>query len=189
MRHAGFARAYSAAMAWHVPLRPAETAARESDCQHAEGRVVRGSQSAEQHAERGLSWESCPRTSQRRGEEWQASRRHFSVESVGKRSDPDEAPAPAHAPTTIYHPCRVDDSAHRFPSELIWPRALQTSPSWQVIKLDFGVRPDEASSIQEVQFLRRQGPASQRQSSLASCEASSMAKRKQSDRQAATRVK
>jgi hypothetical protein len=32
--------------------------------------------------------------------------------------------------------------------------------------IDFQVRPDEASSIQEVQFLRRQGAASQRQSSL-----------------------
>ena len=51
------------------------------------------------------------------------------------------------------------------------------------------VRPDEASSIQEVQFLRRQGPASQRQSSFALCKATSMTKRKQSDRQAATRVK
>jgi hypothetical protein len=36
-------------------------------------------------------------------------------------------------------------------------------------QLGIGVRPDEASSIQEVQFLRRQGPASQRQSSFASC--------------------
>ncbi len=56
-------------------------------------------------------------------------------------------------------------------------------------ELDFGVRPDEASSIQEVQFLRRQGLASQRQSSLALCEVTNMAKRRQSDRQAATRVK
>jgi hypothetical protein len=51
------------------------------------------------------------------------------------------------------------------------------------------VRPDEVSSIQEVQFLRRQGPASQRQSSLALCEVTNTAKRRQSDRQAATRVK
>ena len=51
------------------------------------------------------------------------------------------------------------------------------------------MRPDEASSIQEVQFLRRQGSASQRQSSFASCEATSTTKRKQSDRQAATKVK
>jgi len=51
------------------------------------------------------------------------------------------------------------------------------------------VRPDEASSIQEVQFLRRQGPASQRESSLALCEVTTTAKRRQSDRQAATRVK
>ena len=51
------------------------------------------------------------------------------------------------------------------------------------------VRPDEASSIQEVRFLRRQGPASQRQSSFASWKATSTTKRKQSDRQAATRVK
>ena len=49
--------------------------------------------------------------------------------------------------------------------------------------------PDEASSILEVQFLRRQGPASQRQSSSASWDVTSTTKRKQSDRQAATRVK
>ena len=51
------------------------------------------------------------------------------------------------------------------------------------------VRPDEASSIQEVQFLRRQGPASQRQSSFAAWEVTSTSKRRQCDRQAATRVK
>jgi len=51
------------------------------------------------------------------------------------------------------------------------------------------VRPDEVSSIQEVEFLRRQGPASQRQLSLALCKVTNMAKRRQSDRQAATRVK
>ena len=47
----------------------------------------------------------------------------------------------------------------------------------------------KASFIQEVQFLRRQGPASQRQSSLASCEVTTTAKRRQSDRQALMQVK
>jgi hypothetical protein len=49
--------------------------------------------------------------------------------------------------------------------------------------------PREASSIQEVQFLPRQGPASHRESSLALCEATTMAKRRQSDQQATTKVK
>jgi len=39
------------------------------------------------------------------------------------------------------------------------------------------VRPDETSSNQEVQFLPRQGPASQRESSSALCEATTTAKR------------
>jgi hypothetical protein len=43
----------------------------------------------------------------------------------------------------------------------------------------------EAASVQEEQFLRRQGPASQRQSSFGWCEATSTTKRKQSDRRAA----
>ncbi len=49
--------------------------------------------------------------------------------------------------------------------------------------------PREGSSIQEVRFLPRQGPASQRESSLALCEATTTAKRRQSDRQATTPVK
>ena len=52
-----------------------------------------------------------------------------------------------------------------------------------------GSAPSEASFIQEVKFLRRQGLASQRQSSLASCQATNMTKRRQSDRQAPTQVK
>src|SRR5207245_1109434 len=52
-----------------------------------------------------------------------------------------------------------------------------------------GVRPDEASFIQRVRFPHRQGPASQRESSLALCEVTNMAKRRQSDRQAPTKVK
>jgi hypothetical protein len=51
------------------------------------------------------------------------------------------------------------------------------------------VRPGEASFIQEVQFLRCQGLANQQQSSPALYEVTSTAKRGQSDRQAATRVK
>jgi hypothetical protein len=49
--------------------------------------------------------------------------------------------------------------------------------------------PREVSSIQEVQFLPRQGPASHRESSLALCEATTTAKRRQSDQQATTKVK
>jgi hypothetical protein len=52
-----------------------------------------------------------------------------------------------------------------------------------------GVRQDEASSIQRVKFPRRQGPASYRQASLAPWEVTSTVKRRQRDRQAATRVK
>jgi len=55
--------------------------------------------------------------------------------------------------------------------------------------LETGVRPDEATFIQKVKFLLRQGPASQRESSLAPCEATTAAKRRQSDRQAVTKVK
>ena len=59
--------------------------------------------------------------------------------------------------------------------------------------LDFytplGSAPSQASFVQEVQFLRRQGLASQRQSSLASCEVTTTAKRRQSDQQATTKVK
>jgi hypothetical protein len=51
------------------------------------------------------------------------------------------------------------------------------------------VRPDEAACIQRVRFPRRQGLASQRESSLALCEVTTMAKRRQSDRQALTQVK
>jgi hypothetical protein len=49
--------------------------------------------------------------------------------------------------------------------------------------------PSEASSIQEVRFLPRQGLASQRESSLAPREVTTAAKRRQSDRQATTQVK
>ena len=52
-----------------------------------------------------------------------------------------------------------------------------------------GVRPDEASSIQEVQFLPCQGPASQQESSLTLCEVTTTTERRQSDRQARTEVK
>ncbi len=52
-----------------------------------------------------------------------------------------------------------------------------------------GVRPDEASSIQEVQFLPCQGPASQQESSLTLCKATTTTERRQSDRQARTKVK
>jgi hypothetical protein len=51
------------------------------------------------------------------------------------------------------------------------------------------VRPDEAAFIQRVRFPHRQGLASQRESSLALCKVTSMAKRRQSDRQAPTQVK
>ena len=51
------------------------------------------------------------------------------------------------------------------------------------------VRPDEAACIQRVRFPHRQGLASQRESSLALCEVTSMAKRRQSDRQAPMQVK
>ena len=52
-----------------------------------------------------------------------------------------------------------------------------------------GVRPDEATFIQGVRFPPRQGPASRRESSLASREATTVTKRRQIDRQAVTRVK
>jgi hypothetical protein len=55
--------------------------------------------------------------------------------------------------------------------------------------LETGVRPDEATFIQRVKFPPRQGPASQRESSLAPREAMTAAKRRQSDRQAVTKVK
>jgi hypothetical protein len=51
------------------------------------------------------------------------------------------------------------------------------------------VRPDEGACIQRVKFPHRQGLASQRESSLALCEVTNMAKRRQSDRQAPTQVK
>lgn len=51
------------------------------------------------------------------------------------------------------------------------------------------VRRDEATLIQQVGFLSRQGPASHRESSLAWWEATSITKRRQSDRQATTEVK
>jgi len=51
------------------------------------------------------------------------------------------------------------------------------------------VRPDEAAYIQRVRFPHRQGLASQRESSLALCEVTTTAKRRQSDRQALTQVK
>lgn len=51
------------------------------------------------------------------------------------------------------------------------------------------MRPDEASSIQEVKFLPCQGPASQQESSLALCEVTTTAKRRQSDRQARAKAK
>src|SRR6266568_8426195 len=52
-----------------------------------------------------------------------------------------------------------------------------------------GVRPDEATFIQRVRFPPRQGPASRRESSLAPREATTVAKRRQIDRQAVTKVK
>jgi hypothetical protein len=51
------------------------------------------------------------------------------------------------------------------------------------------VRPDEAACIQRVRFPHRQGPASQREPSLALCEVTITAKRRQGDRQALTQVK
>ena len=51
------------------------------------------------------------------------------------------------------------------------------------------MRPDEGACIQRVRFPHRQGLASQRESSLALCEVTNMAKRRQSDRQAPTQVK
>jgi hypothetical protein len=57
------------------------------------------------------------------------------------------------------------------------------------VTLLVSVRPDEAACIQRVRFPHRQGPASQRESSLALCEVTTTAKRRQSDRQALTQVK
>jgi hypothetical protein len=51
------------------------------------------------------------------------------------------------------------------------------------------VRPDEAACIQRVRFPHRQGLASQRESSVALCEVTTTAKRRQSDQQALTQVK
>ena len=51
------------------------------------------------------------------------------------------------------------------------------------------VRPDEATFIQGVRFPPHQGPASRRESSLASREATTVTKRRQIDRQAVTKVK
>ena len=51
------------------------------------------------------------------------------------------------------------------------------------------MRPDEASSIQEVRFLPCKGLASQQESSFASCEVTTATKRRQSDQQARTQVK
>ena len=51
------------------------------------------------------------------------------------------------------------------------------------------MRPDEGACIQRVKFPHRQGLASQRESSLALCEVTTTAKRRQSDRQAPTKVK
>jgi hypothetical protein len=51
------------------------------------------------------------------------------------------------------------------------------------------VRQDEATSLQEVQFRPRQGLATQRESSLALPTVTTVTKRRQSDRQATTRVK
>jgi hypothetical protein len=55
--------------------------------------------------------------------------------------------------------------------------------------LETEVRPDEATFIQRGRFPPRQGLASQRESSLAPREATTAAKRRQSDRQAVTKVK
>lgn len=49
--------------------------------------------------------------------------------------------------------------------------------------------PSQAVLIQRVQFPLRQGPASQRESSLAPCKVTTTVKRRHSDRQAATQVK
>ena len=51
------------------------------------------------------------------------------------------------------------------------------------------VRPDEAACIQRVRFPHRQGLASQREPSLALCEVTTTAKRRQGDQQALTQVK
>lgn len=51
------------------------------------------------------------------------------------------------------------------------------------------VRQDEATPFRQVEFLSRQGPASYRESSLAWWEVTSITKRRQSDRQATTKVK
>ena len=51
------------------------------------------------------------------------------------------------------------------------------------------MRPDEAVFVQRVKFPPRQGPASHRESSLAWLEVTTDTKRRQSDRQAATKVK
>ena len=51
------------------------------------------------------------------------------------------------------------------------------------------MRPDEGACIQRVKFPHRQGLASQRESSLALCEVTSTAKRRQGDRQALMQVK
>lgn len=51
------------------------------------------------------------------------------------------------------------------------------------------MRRGKASFIQRVEFPPRQGPASQRESSLAPWEVTNTAKRRQSERQAATQVK
>src|SRR5712692_850017 len=56
-------------------------------------------------------------------------------------------------------------------------------------RLETEVRPDEATFSQRVKFPPRQGPASQRESSLAPREVTTAAKRRQSDRQAVTKVK
>ncbi len=67
-------------------------------------------------------------------------------------------------------------------------RAVATRPSPQLSGLP-GVRRDETSPIQRVEFPPRQGPVSHRESSLALWKATTMTKRRQSDRQAVTQVK
>jgi len=67
-------------------------------------------------------------------------------------------------------------------------RAVATRPSPQLSGLP-GVRRDETSPIQRVEFPPRQGPVSHRESSLASWKATTTTKRRQSDRQAVTQVK
>lgn len=51
------------------------------------------------------------------------------------------------------------------------------------------MRQDEATTLQEVEFQPRQGLATQRESSLAEPEVTTVPKRRQSDRQATTEVK